>query len=82
MPRGPRQYADPRWTHDGVEARAHRSSALRLIPGARTHRSYREMERGRRQSSPIASVAKAVMKEGRRWRNTAVVLGARCQGVL
>jgi hypothetical protein len=36
------------------------------------------MERGRQWSSPIASVAEAVTKEGRRRRNTAAVLGARC----
>jgi hypothetical protein len=49
----------------GAEARAHRSSASRLIPGARTHRDRSEMERGRRRSSLIASVAEAVTKEGR-----------------
>jgi hypothetical protein len=82
MLRGPRHCAGPQWTHSCAEARAHQSSASWLIPGARTHRGHREIERGRRRSSLIASVAEAVMKEGQRWRNTVVELGARCHGVL
>jgi hypothetical protein len=82
MPHRPRHCADPRWTHGRAEARAHWSSASRLILGVRTHHGRREMERGRRRSSPIALVAEAVMKEGRRRRNMVVVLGAQCHGVL
>jgi hypothetical protein len=82
MPCGPRHCAGPRWTHGGAEARAHQSSAVRLIPGARNHRGHREMERGWGWSSPIASVAEAVTNEGQQRRNTAAVLGARCHGVL
>jgi hypothetical protein len=82
MPRGPRHCAGPRWPHDGAEARAHWSLASRLISGARTHRGRREMERGWQRSSPIASVAEAVTKEGQRRRNMATVLGSRCHGVL
>jgi hypothetical protein len=82
MPRGPRHCAGPRWTHGSAEARAHWSSASRLIPGARTHCGRREMERGRRWSSLIASVAEAVTKEGWRQRNMTAVLGAQCHGVL
>jgi hypothetical protein len=82
MPRGPRHCAGPWWTHGGAEARAHRSSTSQLIPGTRTHRGRKEMERGRRRSSPIASVAEAVTKEGRQRRNTMAVLGAWCHGVL
>jgi hypothetical protein len=82
MARGPRHCAGPWWTHGGAEARAHRSSASRLILGTRTHCGRSEMERGRRRSSPIASVAEAVMKEGRRWRNMAAEIGAQCHGVL
>jgi hypothetical protein len=82
MPRGPRHCAGPRWTHGGAGARAHWSSASWLIPGARTPRGHKEMERGRRWSSPIASVSKVVTMEGRRRRNTAAVLGAQCHSVL
>jgi hypothetical protein len=63
MPHGPWHCAGPRWTHGGAEARAHRSSASRLIPGTRTHHDHREMERGWRRSSPIALMAEAVTEK-------------------